>query len=384
MNLHLYPSPFTTESRMLKELDSIVQLGLADEAVVLGICQPGLERQSTIGERQRLIRLEFRLAPYFRGKIAKMVEYAEYLAGALRTGWTLRPDVLNCHSLNVLPVGVALKKMGRVQWLIYDAHELETERETLRGPAKWASKKLERLLIRHVDHVIVVSQPIAEWYVAAYPGTLVSVVRNVPNRQPAVAKNDLFRQSFNIPVGDRICIYQGILAESRGVKALLETFADVEGGWHIVFMGFGPAEGAIREASSKTSNIHFQPAVKPEDIISYTASADVGLLFLDHQISLSYRYSLPNKFFEYVYGGCPVIVSQNLEHISDLVRQYDIGWPVAPDVQSLRVLLAGLDHGSIARSRVNGAAFVHANSWEDDEQKLIAVFGGMGMNASNG
>lgn len=374
MNLHLYPSPFIAESRMLKELNSIVRLGLVDEAVVLGTHRPGLEQQAAIGEKQHLVRLKFRLAPLFDGKIAKILEYAEYLVGALRTGWKLRPEVVNCHSLNVLPVGVALKMMGRVGRLIYDAHELETERETLRGPAKWASKKLERVLMRHVDHVIVVSRPIADWYVAAYPGTPVSVVRNVPNRQPTVARKDLFRQSFGIPASERICIYQGILAENRGVNALLETFAAIDGGWHIVFMGFGPAEAAIRAASGLHANIHFHPAVEPVDIIRYTSSADVGIFFLTHKPGLSYRFCLPNKFFEYIYGGCPVIVSSSLEHLGNLVTEHRIGWSVEPNAAALRARLAKMNESVLEEFQQNCMAYANCNSWEDDEDKLAAAY----------
>ena len=375
MNLHLYPSPFTAESRMLKELHSIVKLGLADEAVVLGVHRNGLEQQSVIGNRQRLIRLKFRVAPFFRGKIAKIVEYAEYLIGALNVGRKLQPKVVNCHSLNVLPVGVALKRIGRVQRLIYDAHELETERETLRGPAKWASKKLERLLIKHVDHVIVVSQPIAEWYVSTYPGTKVSVVRNVPNRQPEIAKNDLFRQLFNIPTGERICIYQGILAENRGVTALLDAFANINKVWHIVFMGFGPSEAAIRAASSRHSNIHFHSAVDPADIIRYTSSADVGVFFLTHTPGLSYRFCLPNKFFEYLYGNCPVIVSSSLEHLSDLVTRHKIGWAVEPVAAALITQLDRIDNAMLKEFKQNCQSYANGNSWEDDEHNLASAYG---------
>jgi glycosyltransferase involved in cell wall biosynthesis len=374
MNLHYYPASFANQSRMMKELNSIISLGLADEAVVFGLDGPGLQQETYIGERQRIIRLKFKLAKFFHGKVAKIIELVEYFIGGFTTGLKLRPDVVNCHSLNVLPIGIGLKMIGATRHLIYDAHELETERESLEGLAKWLSQRIERILMPYVDHTIVVSQPIAEWYEREYPTARVSVIRNIPNRQQPVAKSNIFRQQFGIPVDEMICIYQGILAEKRGVHALIDTFKGVGDRWHIVFMGFGPAEAAVVAASKVHRNIHFQPAVDPSEIIRYTSSADVGIFFLIHEPGLSYRYCLPNKFFEYVYSGCPVIVSSQLEHLSKLIDEFEVGWSVKSDVDSLRFLLARLDDAGIVNSRQNCNHYARKNAWEDDEKKYLQAF----------
>jgi glycosyltransferase involved in cell wall biosynthesis len=74
-------------------------------------------------------------------------------------------------------------------------------------------------------------------------------------------------------------------------------------------------------------NIHYQPAVPADDIVSHTAGADIGV-FITRSEALSYRYSLPNKFFEYAHAGLPILVSANLSYLSELVASNSLGWSV--------------------------------------------------------
>jgi glycosyltransferase involved in cell wall biosynthesis len=77
-------------------------------------------------------------------------------------------------------------------------------------------------------------------------------------------------------------------------------------------MGYGPMEDYITSRSHTTDNVFFREAVRPEDILRYTSSADVGLSVIE-PISLSYEYCMPNKLFEYLNAGLPVITSPTKE-----------------------------------------------------------------------
>jgi glycosyltransferase involved in cell wall biosynthesis len=96
----------------------------------------------------------------------------------------------------------------------------------------------------------------------------------------------------------------------------------------------------VRKYASDFPNIHFHPAIKPSEILSYTCSADVGLSIIENSC-LSYYYSLPNKFFEYIAAGVPVIAS-DFPDMSAIVNEHKVGWTVDVNEEALSNLIAKL------------------------------------------
>jgi glycosyltransferase involved in cell wall biosynthesis len=375
LNLHLYPSSLTNQSRILREVRSVRKLGLADEIIVVGVSALDLPAEEMISDKARLVRFNL-VSERIGGAIGKALRLAEYLVRSLILGVRLKPDTVNCHSLNVLMAGVMLKALGRTRWLIYDAHELETERATLKGWPKRISKAVERFLIARVDRVQVVCDPIADWYRSTYKGVQVSVLRNVPNRRPSPQPRTLLlKEALGLGADDILFIYQGILSPIRGTELLVEAFAQASHQRHIAFMGYGPAEERLRDVARYVPNIHYHPAVSPDRILDYTASADVGMFVLDGDPCLSYRYSLPNKFFEYLHAGCPVIVSDTLAHLSELVVANGLGWVTRPEAGSIVRLVESIDRVEIQRRIPAARDFSHSNCWEDDEKHLGFAYG---------
>ena len=90
------------------------------------------------------------------------------------------------------------------------------------------------------------------------------------------------------------------------VEAMLHTDNAV-----LVFMGHGPMRSdteQLVENLGLQSKVRFIDPVPPEKLLSVTASADLGLTFLE-DCCLNHRYALPNKLFEYLAAGVPVIAS---------------------------------------------------------------------------
>jgi glycosyltransferase involved in cell wall biosynthesis len=375
MNLHLYPSPFTNESRILREVGGILNLGLAESVVVAGVEGPDLPSYAPIIAGAELIRFPLWSSYLGLGKIGQALGLLEYLIRTFMWGFRKKPETVNCHSLNVLLVGVILKWLGRTRRLIYDAHELETERATLSGFPKKVSKWAERLLIYHCDHVQVVCEPIAQWYRVAYPGITISVVRNVPSRQIDNGKSNLFREKFDIGKDDLIFIYQGVLSSKRGIKLLIETFAKAGPSRHIVFMGYGPMESDVKLAADQNHNIHFQPSVPPSEIHKYTLAADLGIVVVEGDQSLSYRLALPNKFFEYVHGSCAVLVSDNLNYLAELTQHNNLGWTTQATVSALLKKISLITKENVSTKLAALRSYGEENCWENEEAKLTQAFG---------
>jgi glycosyltransferase involved in cell wall biosynthesis len=369
--LHIYPSPFTHESRILKETRTLTESGLFDSIHIGAMWAEGLAEWEDLDARRKVwrVRLWSRRVPGIAGKLIRFAEWYARLFLRFRGN---PPDFINCHSLSVLPLGAVFRAFlgSRV---VYDTHELETETQTSTGLRKWLAKKLERALIGKTEAVIVVSESIAKWYRDTYRHPEVHVVRNVPDRRTGAATGgDVLRNACGVDRKDLLFICQGMLDDGRGIPLILDAFARQSGDRHVVFLGYGPMTDLVKEYAARHQNVHFHPAVPPHELLDYTSGADVGISLIENT-SLSYYYSLPNKVFESIAAGVPVIVS-DFPEMARLVDSVGCGWKCSVDAQSLGTLVSSLTPGDIA---AHAASAVHAGKmldWRAEERVLVDLY----------
>ncbi len=309
-----------------------------------------------------------------RGKafaLLKLLETRQKFAGALRR---FRPDLIHCHSLSPLWASVIAKSRTGAR-LLYDAHELETERNGLRGLAKTVDKWIERRLIRTCDAVVVVCDSIADWYEKEYGIERPVVVKNVPELQGGRPEPNhrLWRDRFGIPADHLVFIYQGGLFRGRRIEQLLRVFSQVKTDRHVVFMGYGEMWSMIDKASRTRPNIHCAPAVKPEEVLRHTAGADVGLVGVAN-VCLSYYYSLPNKLFEFLMAGIPALMPEYPEMVR-LTLGSGCGWVVGEEDAHWVAAVDGLGNDQIADGKLCASALGARLSWQEEADKLIALYG---------
>jgi glycosyltransferase involved in cell wall biosynthesis len=379
LNVHLYPSPLRHEMRMERECRAIARLGVFDRVEMIGVAQPDLP---TVEERdgvtfRRLQRRDLG-GPSVARKVVQTLDWSRRVASYLR-GEPVR--CVNSHSLAMLPLGAALKTRYGAR-LIYDTHELETEVASSRGLVRILYKVLERAWIHRADHVVVVSDSIADWYSRAYGIPRPVVVRNVPEAQgePPEPNPALWRDRFGIPDDHVVFIYQGILTPGRRIEQFVRVFQQARPDRHVVFMGYGALEGFVRQAAARHPAIHFAPAVPPASVLWHTAAADVGLVGVEN-VCLSYYYSLPNKIFEYLRASLPSFMPDYPE-MRRLNQEGDCGWVVGETDADWLAAIDGVDWKSAheKRRRVREAAMRY--SWEVEQTKLrqcyIAPLSGWG------
>ncbi len=305
------------------------------------------------------------------GSLVKYIEWSYRVIKRYR-----RYDVMHCHDLNALYLGVISKLFNRKLKVIYDAHEYETEVNYLVGIKKRLSKITERFLIKYADAVITVSDAIADEYVRLYNIPKPHLVLNTPPFKE-VEKKDIFRETFDIDKKQTIFLYQGNLSRGRGVEVVLETFKELnDTNSVIVFMGYGELEDLIVEHSHKHESIYFHNAVSPDILLDYTSSADFGISMIE-DVCLSYRYCLPNKMFEYIMAGVPVVVS-NLPEMRKLVEQYEVGVVAKENSKEALaeaiVLASSLDKDYVY-SRLKSVKSIY--NWEEQERNLISLYRGV-------
>lgn len=371
-NVHVYPSTFEYETRILKVTHTLTARDLVDRVLVVAKSGRGLPREAQIDARRSVVRVEALLPDRnFWFKVLRFVEWS------FRAFWRLRHEsvgMVNCHSLSVLPLCVAVKLWHRAI-LVYEPHELETETATFVGPRQKVAKWVERGLIKHASRVIVVSKSIADHYRRDYelPDDPV-VVMNVPELASGASgrANRTLRDRFGIPDDDLVFMYQGALEEERGVAQLMQAFQRVSPRKHVVFMGFGSAEPAIREAALVHSNVHLHPPVPPGDVMRYTSGADIGIALLAADCE-NHRCALPNKLFHYLHAGLPVIVS-DLPEMGRLVSGYSCGWRVDNSPEAIARCVEALNSDAIAEARDGALRAAGELHWGKEADILEAIY----------
>lgn len=370
-NIHIYPSPFTNESRIFKETSSLIRLGLVDKILMVGIWKPGLAEFEQLDEHRSILRIKERFV--FKQSLLNFIaKYFFFQFQVIRALKGRKIDIINCHNLSVLGIGVYFKIFKRIP-LIYDAHELETEVEGARGLKKRIGQLLEGMYMPFVDELIVVSHLIGEWYKKHYKLPKATIIRNVPHFYPYSTKPDVIRELFSIPSGQLIFIYQGVLSKSRGVNIIMDAFLDARNEKHIVFMGMGDLVEEIKILASSHANFHFVPAVPPAEIKYYTASADVGIHLIQNSC-LNHYYCSPNKVFEYLMYGIPQIIS-DFPEMRATIDGGACGWLISPEKENLVNLLQKLTFEDVADKTASVLQKRQVMGWEMEEAGLINVYG---------
>lgn len=364
---------FTRDNRVLKTSIALVEAGHEVTVVALHRNQLPRVEYHPAGfciERVRIYIPGFRvLAPF---KWAELV---------LRIAWVYRKaDAWHCNDAEAFGIGLLAKWLRSSLELVYDCHEFESERN---GKPTWLSKAVRRMETRHIgkaEEVIVVSPSIQAAYESRYTEhgmRRISLVRNVPNARSGNAATQPLRKNLGLKADDFVAIYQGALTINRGIETLLAMAPKLNGSRiHLVFMGYGMLEPQVMEAVRQNANVHFQPAVPYEEVLGYTGDADVGLVSVK-PVCLSYLYCLPNKLFESIQAGIPVLVN-DLPDCVALIERFGIGARVLNDTpEGWYEALAEAESKSPAWKvqAIDGMRDAQAAlNWENESHGLTAIY----------
>lgn len=356
---------------------SLKRASVFSDIAVIALWKEGLPHHEILEEGIVVIRVAPIVGGKLKGTFGRLVKVIGWYLGVILALRGRNIACFNCHSLSVMPLSV-LVKYWKGCCLIYDPHELETETAGLRGVKQSILRRLEAGLIRLVDAVCVVNRSIADWYMAKYAISNIHVVRNVPYRaSPALEKTGLLRSEITPDPQHMIFLYQGMLAPGRGVDILMEVFSSLNPEYHLVFMGYGELTDRVEQEASRHKNIHYVPAVSPDQLHYYTVDADVGISLVE-DVCLSYRLSLPNKLFEYAACGVPAIVS-DFPEMGRVIDEYRSGWKIQPSSEALREFILRLTRSEIREAAARARQAGNILCWEAEEDALFAIYKSLGF-----
>jgi glycosyltransferase involved in cell wall biosynthesis len=299
-----------------------------------------------------------------------------FLAAFVRALARVRPDAIHAHDAAMLAPGILGARLTGAR-LVYDSHELATSVPYRERTWAWLVAGLERVAVRRCAAVITVSDGIAERLRRRYrlPRTP-TVVRNVTALRPSGAGR--LRLSLGIDAATPLVLHQGAPAPARGCELLLDALGRLPG-VRLAFLG-DPEPGyaaTLREAVRERrlhDRVTLLPNVPLERLLAYTAEADVGVTLLQDTCE-NHRLALPNKLFEYIAAGVPVVASA-LPETRALVERHGVGWCVPPGdsaalADALALALRRREDVEL-RARLRRAA--EELNWEREQQRLVGLY----------
>lgn len=353
--LHVSNTRIDTDSRILKEISALNALS---KVYVVGVPAGNFEHFDTSDNlRTRNLRLLSRSLIILPRPVRYFLELIEFSIKVVLFGYRIRPQVVHCHDTFALPSGWLLSKLINCK-LVYDAHELESNKNGQSPLLSKGTLLIERACWTRVDLLISVSNSIVAWYIKNIGEKKNVVVLNSPALKPSNqsatitrSSNKYFHKLYNINTENPVFIYVGALTKGRGIEMCLDAFSIGAPNAHVVFLGDGILKSLVKAYSVKHSNIHLHAPVPHDAVVDLVRNANVGLCFVEN-VSLSDYYCLPNKLFEYCFSGVPVLAS-NFPEISRVVSDYKLGLCCEPDSQSIHKAIQLVTHNPLPAVECN-------------------------------
>lgn len=303
-----------TDNRVRRLCSMLVNIGY--DVVFIGRKLPGSLPLPSENYRMRRMKLWFNRNAFF---------YAEYNIRLFFYLLFHKADVLVANDLDTLLANYMAAKIKGCK-LVYDSHELFTEVPELEHNA-FAKKvwgKIENWIVPKLEYAVTVNQSIADIFHTKY-GTHFMVLRNMPYRYvPTVKKN---RTDLGLPTDKKIIILQGNgINISRGAEEAVDAMKHIQVPSILLIIGNGDVISILKETVAKENlgdRVIFKDRLPYYELMQYTANADLGITF-DKGNNLNYYYSLPNKIFDYIQAGIPVL-SSRLPELERIVTTYEVG-----------------------------------------------------------
>ncbi|HZW02051.1 MAG TPA: glycosyltransferase family 4 protein [Candidatus Deferrimicrobium sp.] len=355
-------NPFEFDSRFLRSATSLAEDG--HRLRILGWSAPGLPAEEELAPGVRLTRLDIdrrissalKPLPWPLRRLASRLvgldpearvlpadaprgldrlrhplrRTLEVVANARRAGpWAEavvatapETDVFHAQSLIVLPVvrRAARRLGGRFVYDVADYHSEAARLARMPWLVREVVRRRERDWARDASGFLAVSDPVADLVVRRWGVPRPTVLWNCPPAwrpdHPEPVPSDRIRATTGIETERPIVLYQGGFSVDRGVEELIAAATSprlMELGAAVVFMGYGRLETHIADAvAAHPGRVYLLPAVRPDDLMPWTASADVCFVGQPPR-TLNQKMNLPNKLFESMMAGVPVVVSEGNE-----------------------------------------------------------------------
>ncbi|MFA5971556.1 MAG: glycosyltransferase [Lentimicrobiaceae bacterium] len=285
-------------------------------------------------------------------------------------------ELLVSNDLDTLLPNYLVHKLKRIP-VVYDSHEYFTATPELvnRPKVQRIWKWIEKTIVPKLTSCITINASIANLFEQEYHVKF-RIVRNIP------LKRDLreipSRKALGLPEDKKIILMQGSgINIQRGAEEAVEAMQYIDNAL-LLIVGGGDVLPLLQNMVNELSlfqKVKFVSRQSPENLAGYTANADIGLA-IDKDTNINYRYSLPNKLFDYIYAGVPVLATPLVE-LKNIIQQYHIGEFIDNhDPKHIAAKLENMlqDESRLAFYKSNTQLAATELNWENEKNTLIEIF----------
>jgi glycosyltransferase involved in cell wall biosynthesis len=315
-------------------------------------------------------------------------EFLFFVKTVINTG--VQYDYIWANDLPCLKPAIKLKHKIKAK-VIYDSHEIYIETlnqffpqnpkgikkvafKFILGLMRFSGRRAEKQLLKDVDYFITVGQELKKYFESQYHFIGIKVMMNCPKTKDKVDHFQL-KNMLGIEENDTLFIYQGVLNNGRGLKMLVESFKLVNNKIFLLILGSGMLkEDLINDVKNAAleNKVFFLNQVNNDVLASYTLGADFGINLLE-DLNLSKKYAVPNKLFEYIHAGIPVI-SSNSPESKAIYNEYKIGKLVNNNPSEIADAINGISNEDLSMYKMNCKEAAKVYNWENQEKILYEIF----------
>jgi glycosyltransferase involved in cell wall biosynthesis len=371
--LMILDNPFTHDPRVYNEAKSLVDNG--HKVTVLAWDKTGRNPENEIIDDINVVRS-------YNTKLMDIIKHdfifrnhrwwKKGFSDAIKLHKKKSFDIVHCHDLYTLPIGVKLKKKLGLP-LIYDSHEYWEYSINYALPKPLSNFYIweEKKGILHADHIITVAEPMVEHF-QSIGCKNITIVNNCKKK---------ISEYYIKPDNEQFTLnYIGGISKKRFVCQAIEVWKT---GKNITFVvaGFGSEEEKVRKlvnSNDSKNRILFLGKIPMNKVISETLKSDAVLCMLDPSINNN-RVGAPNKLFEAMVCGRPVIATKDT-YSGKLVEKLDMGLAIDYNDKSFKNALIKLrENPKLCEKFGKNAleAAIREYNWKNQEQKLLSVYRGI-------
>jgi len=286
--------------------------------------------------------------------------------------WLVRHkwDIVHAADFVTLVPALAAAKLKR-KHIIYDIYDFYADNAPLSTPRifRQAISNLDKLLMKFTDGLIIADE-------SRFPqiGNNSKKAIVITNSPEDALENDLISSDSNSNNGKFLIFYAGHLSKERGFSQIIPAIIDMDD-VQLVIAGFGKDEHELMQLFIKSKNVKYIGRISYEDVIRWSLKADLLFALYDTNIPNN-KYASPNKLFEAMMCGKPILVNKGTA-MADLVYKKKCGLIVDYNPEDIKKAIKLLKDDPTLCMKLgnNGRKAYEMNyNWKIMESRLLNIY----------
>lgn len=273
--------------------------------------------------------------------------------------------------------------------LIYDSHEiyLETLNQFFHNNGNTFKQSVFRVILKlmkvhglniekkcssNTQAFITVNDSLKEYFIEKYKLDNCISIMNFPNSKFTKSTSIDFRKKFNWSSSTLLLIYQGTINKGRGLDILIETMSIAPKYYKLIIIGDGTMKNYLKERTINLNivdKVKFINQVPINELSSYSSGADIGINLLENY-NLSKKLASPNKLFEYIHSGIPVLCSDSIEN-KKITSKFKIGELTTIHKSKIIAAIKKIENNGLKYYEKSLKEASTIFEWENQEKKIL-------------